>query len=107
MDLIGRLSTHDERPVLRLSGEVDLSTLPTLRDHLVKSVAVHAGHTLYVDLDGLSVLDDAGVGMLLGAAGHARSLAGDIVLVCTNDRLLARFALTGLDRAVRVASAID
>ena len=72
MDLIGRLSTLDEQPVLRLAGEVDLATLPVLRDHLVKSVAMHAGHTLYVDLDGLSVLDDAGVGMLLGAAGHAR-----------------------------------
>lgn len=102
MDLIGRLTTVDERPVLRLSGEVDLATLPALRDHLVKSVAIHAGHTLFVDLDGLSVLDDAGIGMLLGAAGHARSLSGDIELVCTNDRLLARFALTGLDRAVTV-----
>ena len=106
MDLIGRLTTLDGRPVLRLSGEVDLATLPALRDHLVKSVALHAGHTLFIDLDGLSVLDDAGVGMLLGAAGHARSLAGDIVLVCANDRLLARFALTGLDRAVSVVSAV-
>lgn len=91
-------------PVLHVSGEIDLATLPALRDQLTRAVSLHGGRTLAVDLDGLIALDDTGMGMLLGAAGRAREQGGDLVLVCTNDWLRHRFAVTGLDRAVQVLS---
>lgn len=104
MELLGRLTTLDGAPMLHLSGEIDIATLPTLRDHLTRAIQMHAGTVVFVDLDGLDALDDTGVGMLLGAAGQARSLGGDVVLVCTSERLLGRFALTGLDRALTVVA---
>jgi anti-sigma B factor antagonist len=61
---------------------------------------------VFVDLDGVTALDDTGLGMLLGAAGRAREAGGQLVVVCTNERLLHRFALTGLDRAVTVQSSL-
>ena len=102
MDLIGRLTTISAAPVLHLSGEIDLATVPLLRDHLSRAMSLHAGDTLFVDLDGLTAVDDTGLGLLLGAAGRCRELGAELVVVCTGERLLARFALTGLDRAVRV-----
>lgn len=104
MQLLGRHTTLAGHPLLHLSGEVDLATLPQLHDHLHRLVNRHPGEVVYVDLDGLVALDDTGMGMLLGAAGLARSLSGDVVLVCTAERLLARFALCGLDRAVAVVA---
>lgn len=108
MELLGRLTTLDGRPLLHLRGEIDIATLPALRDHLTRAISLHTGVPLFVDLDGLDALDDTGIGMLLGAAGQARAHGGDLVLVCTSERLLARFAVTRLDRAITVvASAVS
>ena len=57
---------------------------------------------LIVDLDGVTVLDDSGLGVLLGAAGSARQGGADLVVVCNNNRLRERFDVTGFSRAVEV-----
>jgi anti-sigma B factor antagonist len=102
MEIICHLATVGTRPVLQVSGEIDLATLPVMRDQLMRAVGQHAGATVWVDLDGVSALDDTGLGMLLGAAGRARELGGDLVVVCSSDRLLQRFGITGFGRAVDV-----
>lgn len=106
MDLHCRLATIGSSPVLHVSGEIDLATLPVFRDHLTRAIGQHPAQRLFVDLDGVTALDDTGLGMLLGAAGRAREADGDMVLVCSNDRLLHRFAITGLDRAITVQSSL-
>ena len=67
--------------MLQVSGEIDLATVPSFRDHLTRIIA-HPGATVLVDLDGVTALDDTGLGMLLGAAGRAREQSGDLVVVC-------------------------
>lgn len=106
MELVCTLTTLAERLVLQVSGEVDLATLPYFRDQLVRAITQHHGATLAVDLDGVTALDDAGLGMLLGAAGRAREQGGDLVVVTSSERLRARLALTGLDRAIVVQSSL-
>jgi anti-sigma B factor antagonist len=106
MDLVCRLTTLGPRPVLHVSGEVDLATAPLLRDQLARAVSLHPACTITVDLDGVTALDDTGLGVLMGAAGRAREHGGDVDLVCTNERLRARLAVTGLDRAITVRNAI-
>ena len=101
MELVCNLVEGD-LPVLQIRGEVDLATLPLLRDQLTRAIAAHHGRTVAVDVDGLIALDDTGMGMLLGAAGRAREHGGDVVLVCSDARLRQRFAVTGLDRALQV-----
>lgn len=102
MDLICRHERVAHLAVLQVSGEIDLASLPHFRDHLTRLVDSNVGHTVAVDLDGVTVLDDTGLGMVLGAAGRARRHGGDLVVVCSTPGLLERFTLTGLDRAVRV-----
>ena len=68
MDLAGRISNAGAQPVLSLSGEIDLSTLPLLRDHLTRLVHDHPRATVRADLDGVTSLDDTGLGILLGVA---------------------------------------
>ena len=91
-----------DRRSLVLEGEVDLATLPVLHDALTRLVADSPGATVAVDLDGVTSLDDTALGVLLGSAGRARVAGGDLVVVCTDPRLLRRFELTGLARAVEV-----
>ena len=107
MDLSCRLDTVGGQPVLLVHGEIDLATVPALRDQLARALAEHHGRTLFVDLDGVTVLDDTGLGVLLGAAGTARTNGGDVVVVCSSPRLHERFAVTGLARAITVTDSIN
>lgn len=106
VQLCPSLTTVAGHPVLALSGDADLATIPVLRDALSRLVASAPGEVVIVDVDGLGLLDDACLGALLGAAARAREQGGDLVLVCTDPRLLARFALCGLDRAIEVRATI-
>ncbi len=91
-------------PGLDVAGEIDLSTLPGFRSALARLVRAHPGVTVAVDLDGVYAIDDTGLGVLLGTAGTARERGGELVVVCTDEKLLQRFALTGLDRAITVVA---
>lgn len=88
--------------VITLSGEVDLATLPLLHDALTKALTHHPDRRLIVDLDGVTVLDDTGLGVLLGAAGSARQAGAELAVVCNNVRLRERLDRTGFSRAVEV-----
>lgn len=88
--------------VVGLAGEVDLGTVPSLQDALRRALAHHPNRRLIIDLDGVTVLDDVGLGVLLGAAGSARRSGTDVAVICTNDRLRERLDVTGFSRAVDV-----
>ena len=89
-------------PTLVVEGEIDLASVPMLTDALRRLLTEHGGRTVAVDLDAVSVLDDVGLGILLGSAGRARELGGDLVLVCTSLRLRDRFERTRLALAIDV-----
>ena len=92
--------------VVTVDGLVDLAAVGHLHDDLTRAVRRHPGVTLVVDLDAVSVLDDAGLGVLLGAAATARDADGDLEVVCTRPALRKRLALTRFDRAVNVRDSI-
>ena len=92
--------------VVAVDGVVDLAAIGHLHDVLARTVRRHPGVTLLVDLDAVSVLDDAGLGVLLGAAAAARGAGGDLEVVCTRSALCERLQSTRFDRAVRVRTSI-
>lgn len=106
MDLSLRRSTVGGTHVLSVVGDIDLSTIPRFTDALSRLVADAPGVVVMVDLDGARSVDDAALGLLLGAAGRARSARGDVAVVCSDDRLRTRFTETGFDKAVEVRQRI-
>lgn len=106
MDLLARHDVVGTVPVVSFEGVVDLSSVPVLHEHLRRAIDGHPGSTVAVDLDGVTALDDCGLGILLGAAGRARERDGDLVVVASTARLRDRFSTTGLDRAVQVRERI-
>ena len=95
------------RAVLGLSGEIDLATIPRLHDALTRFLATAEPSTAFVvDVDGVYVCDDTGLGVLLGAASRARVAGGELVVVCSPGALRERLAQTRFDRAVTVVSSV-
>lgn len=106
MQLHTRLDEVGGSIVVTVEGHVDLAGVGRLHDDLTRAIRQHPGVTVLVDLDAVGVLDDAGLGILLGAAAAARSHGGDLAVVCTRPPLRERLAATRLDRAVDIRDSI-
>ena len=90
--------------LVTVAGEVDLATVPRLREQLFALAA--GGRPLIADLDRVSFIDAAGLGVLAGAAGRAAAHGGRLHVVCARDRTRRLFCLTGLDRPVGLAGTV-
>jgi anti-sigma B factor antagonist len=102
MDLIVRHFESAGVPVVSVAGELDLATAPRLRDALVLAAIDHPGQRIAVDLDGVTMLDSAGLGVLVGALRRLTASGGDLVVVCSTPRLLDLLAQCRLDRVFEI-----
>jgi anti-anti-sigma factor len=86
----GRAGVVVPRPrqvqTIRLGGRVDVRSVGELRFRLYSAIDSGSG-TLRVDVAGLELADDAGLGVLLGGARRARRLGRSMVLVAVPEAL--------------------
>jgi anti-sigma B factor antagonist len=102
------LSHHpaDDHMVVEVGGEIDVYTAPRLREKLVE--LVNAGHYhLVVDMEGVDFLDSTGLGVLVGGLKRVRGHDGSLRIVCTQERLLKIFRITGLTKVFPIHDSID
>jgi anti-sigma B factor antagonist len=101
-------TTDGEWAVVAVSGEVDLDTAPALRECLSELTAGDVRHVL-VDLRQVSFLDSIGLGVLLSAYQRLRGAepAGSLRLICTNQRVVKLFAITGLLRLFPMHATVE
>ena len=97
---------RDGSVVVLVGGEVDVYTAPQLRAALDAQIA--AGHSrLVVDLDKVDFLDSTGLGVLVGRLKLVRNQSGWLRIVCSNERILRVFRITGLDKVFAIHSSVD
>ncbi len=106
MDLRTNASTVGGIPTVAIDGVVDLASIAVFRDALLRTIHSNSGELVVADLDGVAALDDAGLGVLLGAAAAARQADGDLEIVCNSERLRMRLERTRLDQAIAVRTSI-
>lgn len=82
-------------------GEVDLHASPQLRARLAAAVEEEAELVL-VHLDGVTLLDSTGLGVIVGAWKAQRAAGRRLEIVCSRPEPLKTLRLTGLDRVVTV-----
>ncbi|RJS46052.1 STAS domain-containing protein [Nocardioides cavernaquae] len=101
MDLSLRTSELDGVTVVAVEGEIDVYTAPRLRDRITELVGEGA-YQLVVDLEGVDFLDSTGLGVLVGGLKKVRAHGGSLQLVCTQERLLKIFRITGLAKVFAI-----
>ena len=95
MDLTIETRDVDGRTVVAVGGEIDVYTAPKLRDKITELVGAGI-YDLVVDMEGVEFLDSTGLGVLVGGLKKVRAHDGSLQLVCSQDRLLKIFRITGL-----------
>lgn len=106
MDLGLDVTERDGWAVLAVRGEVDVYTAPRFRERLIELVS-QGHHRIVVDLEGVDFLDSTGLGVLVGGLKRLRSHDGDLVLVCTQSRILKVFEITGLTKVFTIHESVD
>jgi anti-sigma B factor antagonist len=101
------LSTYDEgdHKVVKVGGEIDVYTAPKLREQLIDLVSSGAYH-LIVDMEGVDFLDSTGLGVLVGGLKRVRAHEGTLRLVCTQERILKIFRITGLTKVFPIHASV-
>ena len=96
MDLSISSADRGDVTVVHVAGEIDVYTAPVLRERLDEQISAGRRH-LVVDLQGVTFMDSTGLGVLVGR----------LKLVCTSERILKVFAITGLDKVFQIFDSID
>ena len=90
--------------LVTLAGEVDFASVAGLRERLFTLAAT--GRPLVADLDRVSFIDAAGLGVLAGAARRAVAHGGSLRVVRARHQVRRLFGLTRLDQAVPLAASL-
>jgi anti-sigma B factor antagonist len=85
-----------------LGEDLDLDTAPLMKSWIDIAVAANPGGTLRVDLGGIVVLDETGLGLLAGALLGMRETGGEVVLLNCGPEAIAVLTLTRLDRVFTI-----
>lgn len=106
MDLTLLTREVDGTTIVAVGGEIDVYTAPKLRDKITELVA-DGNYTIVVDMESVEFLDSTGLGVLVGGLKKVRAHNGSLELICTQDRLLKIFRITGLAKVFVIHDSAD
>ena len=106
MDLKLSHYAEDGIEVIDVQGEIDMYTAPRLGELLIDLVST-GSYQLVVNLDKVGFLDSAGLGVLVGGLKRVRAHDGSLDLVCTQQRILKIFRITGLTEVFGIYETVD
>jgi len=106
MDLLLDDRIHGDWTVIEVKGELDLATVPALRER-IDAVSDGGAARLAVDLTQVTFMDSSSLGLLVAALKHARERGGDLALVGVGGSPARVLSLTGLDQVFRLVVTVD
>jgi len=106
VDLTLATREEDGRAIVAVGGEIDVYTAPKLRDQITELVG-HGSYHIVVDLEAVEFLDSTGLGVLVGGLKKVRAHDGSLELICSQERLLKIFRITGLAKVFVIHDSAD
>lgn len=94
------------RPVVRVTGDVDLRSSPQLRDQLL-DLARDANGDLLVDLSNVGYMDSSGVGTMVFVKREVERDGGRVVLINLQPRVRSVFEITHLTKFFTIVANLD
>ncbi len=101
MDLSLETRQENNRTIIEVGGEIDVYTAPKLRE-AITGLVDEGQRDLIIDLEQVEFMDSTGLGVLVGGLKRVRTHEGSLELVCTQERLLKIFRITGLGKVFAI-----
>ena len=106
MDLSLSTRTEGDRTVVEVGGEIDVYTAPEAA-RAARRPGRDGQYHLVVDMEGVDFLDSTGLGVLVGGLKRVRAHDGSLRLVCTQERILKIFRITGLTKVFPIHDSVE
>jgi anti-sigma B factor antagonist len=106
VDLTLATREEDGRAIVAVGGEIDVYTAPKLRDQITELVS-GGSYNIVIDLEAVEFLDSTGLGVLVGGLKKVRAHDGSLELICSQERLLKIFRITGLAKVFVIHDSVD
>jgi anti-sigma B factor antagonist len=91
--------------IMRLIGEIDMVTAPTVRDAAMSAIHRHSPY-LHIDLSGVTFMDSTGLEVLLATRRRAEAAGGCLYLEDPSRRVIRVLEVTGVDRLFDIRPAV-
>lgn len=91
--------------VVEVTGDIDLTMVAELRERLF--ALADEGQPLIVDLNRVTFIDSAGLGVLIGAARRVGGRGGSLHAVCSQPQPRKLLWMTGVDRRIPLSATVD
>jgi anti-sigma B factor antagonist len=88
--------------VVKVTGEVDVSTSSALRDSLLRVITDENHHRLVVNLASVSFLDSTGLGVLVGIWHRVCAIHGCLALAAPSRQVRRVLETTGLTQVLPI-----
>ena len=96
----------DQVTVVELSGEIDVSCAPQLKD-LLLGLLDEGKNQLLVDLGNVSFMDSTALGIFANAFKRAQRAGGDIKFANPREELRRVFSITQTDKIFSIFGSLD
>jgi anti-sigma B factor antagonist len=106
MDFAVTHHLEGEIAVVEVSGWIEISTAPRLRDTLIG--LIDQGHLhLILDMSEVVFLDSTGIGVLVGLLHRLRSRDGSLAIAGAKDRVYKAFQISQLTRILTLTETVQ
>ena len=93
---------NDDTTLVRVMGELDLSTSGRIETDLLRLIHEGLGRRLYLDLSQLTFLDSTGLRALWRTRQHAQAAGAQLFISAASDSVMRVLQVTKLDRVFKL-----
>ena len=105
-DVAFEVERHPSHTVIRVSGYLDASTSPRLREK-IHSVAEEAPSVMILDLGPIEFIDSSALGVVLNGWKLLHAAGGTLAVVSPQERITKVFEITALHLSVQLYASLD
>ena len=92
----------EDLAVLVVGGEVDFEVSPQLKARMMRTIK-SGRRRLVLDLSDVTFIDSTAIGVIAGAVEKLDEAGGgSLAIVCTHEKVMQIFEITGLDSVITV-----
>lgn len=95
-----------EITVVEVTGWVEISTAPQLRDTVIRLIDEEHLH-LVLDLSETAFIDSTGLGVIVGLLHRLRSRDGSLAIAGAKDRVLNAFQVSKLTQVLTLTDSVE